>query len=119
MKPDLLPEQWRTRAQELEVFAPAAAEAFRRAASELEGALIEQAVELLTLQEAALATGYSTSAIGAMIRRGQVPNFGKKGSPRVRRGDLPFRMGALPLGRAPGQVPGTTPRQRALAVAHR
>jgi hypothetical protein len=90
-----LPASWRARAEELERFAPAAAVAFRDAATELETALRAEATAVLTLAEAALASGYSKSHLRHRIASGAIPNVGKKRSPRVRAGDLP-RKGARP-----------------------
>ena len=45
--------------------------------------------EALTLEKAAAESGFSYSALEKLIRRGELPNLGQKGRPRVRRGDLP------------------------------
>jgi hypothetical protein len=86
-----LPATWRTRAAELERFAPAAAEAFKAAADELEVALRAAADEELTLEQAAQASGYSTRRLRELLADGTIENAGRKGAPRVRRGDLPRR----------------------------
>jgi hypothetical protein len=90
-----LPASWRTRAAELERFAPAAAEAFRDAAAELDAALQAESDEELTLSEAAKVSGYSDRRLRELIADGVVPNAGRKGAPRVRRADLPLRRGKL------------------------
>ncbi len=46
-------------------------------------------IEALTLEQAAESSGFSYSALQKMVRDGTIPNVGKKGAPRVRRGDLP------------------------------
>ena len=46
-------------------------------------------MEALTLGQAAGESGYTYSALEKMLRRGELPNVGERGSPRVRRGDLP------------------------------
>ena len=46
-------------------------------------------LEELTLGEAQEVSGFSYSALEKMVRRGYLQNVNKKGSPRVRRGDLP------------------------------
>lgn len=59
-------------------------------ALEIEQDLTSTAVEsvLLSLEEAAAATGYSVSGIRKMITRNAIPNLGKPYAPRVRAGDL-------------------------------
>jgi hypothetical protein len=37
----------------------------------------------------AAASGYSTDHLTALIRKGTLPNAGRKHAPRIRRGDLP------------------------------
>jgi len=46
----------------------------------------------LTLSEAALESGYSESHLRHRISDGEIQNAGRKGSPRIRRGDLPKKM---------------------------
>jgi hypothetical protein len=89
-----LPAAWRAKAEELERFAPPAAAAFRDAALELETALRVDANAVLTLAEAAMASGYSKSHLRHRIASGAIPNVGKKRSPRVRAGDLPRKLAA-------------------------
>ena len=84
-----LPAEWRSRADELQRYASPAAEAFRMAAEELDAALREAADAPLTLGEAATASGYSKRRLRELIASGTLPNVGRKGSPRVRCGDLP------------------------------
>jgi hypothetical protein len=45
----------------------------------------------LTLTAASTLSGYSTDHLSRLIREGSIPNAGKKGSPRIRRADLPIR----------------------------
>lgn len=92
--PDRLPDSWRDRADELERYAPPAAAAFREAADELEEALRLAAEESLTLQEAADESGYSTRRLRELLADGTIPQAGRKGAPRIRRGDLPIKPGA-------------------------
>lgn len=84
-----LPTRWRTTADTLERFAPAAAVAFRDCASELERELGEAENSTMTIAEAAVASGLSKDHIRHQIARGIIPNAGKRGRPRVRAGDLP------------------------------
>ncbi len=50
--------------------------------------------ELLSLRDAAALSGYSEDHLSRLIRDGTVPNAGRRGAPRVRRGDLPKRAGS-------------------------
>src|SRR2546425_402087 len=62
-------------------------------ASELEHEGHLFSLEALTLEQAADSSGFSYSALQKMVRDGTIPNVGKKGAPRVRRGDLPKKPG--------------------------
>ena len=84
-----LPGAWRSRAVELELYSAPAAEAFRTAAGELDAALRETANAELTLEEAAVDSGYSKRRLREMIASGTLPNVGRRGAPRLRRGSLP------------------------------
>ena len=44
---------------------------------------------LLTLREASARSGYSVDHIGRLLREGALHNAGRKGSPRIRAGELP------------------------------
>jgi predicted DNA-binding transcriptional regulator AlpA len=46
---------------------------------------------ILRVEEAAQLSGYSAEHIARLIRQGRLPNAGRRGSPRVRLGDLPQR----------------------------
>lgn len=86
-----LVEQWRAFAAQLEPYTPAAATAWRAAADELEAADRQAADETLTLEAAALASGYSVESLRKQVASGRIPNAGRKHAPRIRRGDLPKR----------------------------
>ena len=64
-----------------------------------------------TLEQAAVESGYSYSALQKMVADGELMNVGKKGAPRIRRGDLP-KKAARP--RRPVASP-TSPSPPALA----
>jgi hypothetical protein len=90
MNPHDLPNAWRTRAKEMrELGADAQACTLEYCAGELEQAQREWGLQELTLQEAAEACGFSYSTLQKMVASEDLPNVGEKGSPRVRRGDLP------------------------------
>ena len=65
-------------------------------ADEIEERALAHALEELTLRDAAEESGYSYSAIQKMVANGELSNLGDKGSPRVRRGDLPRKPIAPP-----------------------
>jgi hypothetical protein len=96
LAPGALPAAWRARASELRRYAPPAAEAYLCAAQELEEAIRAAQDEQLTLQEAALESGYSVRRLRELVADGSIPQAGEKGRPRIRRGDLPRRAGAVP-----------------------
>lgn len=58
-------------------------------AQELADELIRISDEDFTLKEAAIVTGYSTGHLGRMIRRGKIPNAGRKTAPRIKGRHLP------------------------------
>lgn len=90
-----LAEVWRARAANLAAWALAdAARVWQLAADELDQHERECALQTLTLAEAAEASGYSQSHLGRMVAEGKIENAGERGSPRVRRGDLPRRAPA-------------------------
>ena len=91
MTPATLPPTWRARADELERFAPAAAEAFRAAADELEEAIRTAGDATLTLAEASMESGLAERTLRQHVAEGKLPNAGRKGAPRIRRADLPKR----------------------------
>jgi hypothetical protein len=92
MTPDALGAAWRDRAAELRRYgAEPQAVTLEAAAAELDAALREAADEPLTLAEAAEESGYSERRLRELVAAGEVPQAGRKGRPRVRRGDLPRR----------------------------
>jgi hypothetical protein len=91
MTPADLSDLWRAKADGLARFAPAAAEAFKECADLLEDALRRQADEELTMAQAAEASGLSQRRLRELLAAGDIPNAGKRGAPRLRRGDLPRR----------------------------
>ena len=105
--PGDLPGIWRQRAQFLEGYGdPNSGRLWGLAATELDQALRVLGAELLTLPQAAALCGYSADHLGSLVRKGKIPNLGCKGSPRIRRSDLPTKKTTAP-GRprkAPGDV---------------
>ena len=89
-----LAARWAVRADELAPYAPAAAEAFRRAAAELEAELRAADAAVLTLEEAAAESGYASDTLRKLVARGTIPNAGERFTPRIRRADLPRKASA-------------------------
>jgi hypothetical protein len=69
-------------------------------ANELAAAISRHEAEHLTLKEASAYSGYSTSHLRALIADGTLTNAGRKGSPRLLRGELPRKAPvSAPAGR--------------------
>ena len=60
----------------------------RAYAEQLEARVEGIAEQLLTLEEASALSGFSKDHLGRMTRDGKLVNRGRKGAPRIRRGDL-------------------------------
>lgn len=88
----MLPDQWRTRAAELEPYAPAVALAFRRAAEELEREIAGDQ-EPVSLAEGSRLGGYSADHLQRLVASGKLENIGRKNRPRIRRIDVPTKPG--------------------------
>lgn len=84
-----LPLTWRARAAQLRRYAPAAAQAFEDAATDLEKGLSGYLDEPLTLPQAAKESGYSADYLGELVRDGALPNAGRKGKPAIKRRFVP------------------------------
>lgn len=91
---DELGPKWESRADALAPYAPAAAEAFRRAARELATAIAAGSSASLSLTEAAARSGFHADSIGRMIRRGALTNVGTPARPRVLVAELPTKPAA-------------------------
>lgn len=64
--------------------------------AEMEQFLSERDEELLTLSQAEQQSGYSYEHLRKLVASGVVPNHGRKGSPLIRRSELP-RKPAPPI----------------------
>ena len=92
----LLAGTWRTEADSLRKYgAEQSALALEACAADLEAAELEYLLETLTLEQAADFVGVSYDTMSRRIRRGKVPNAGRKGKPLVRRRDI---LPAIPVG---------------------
>jgi hypothetical protein len=89
--------RWNERAQELKRLAASVDghQVISEFLAELECLFREEESDILTLAEAARYSGYSVDHLGRSLRRGSIENVGQLGRPRVRRGDLPRKPGAL------------------------
>ena len=67
----------------------------KRMIRELETAIAAGRSETLTLSQASVESGFSVEHLARQIRTGRLENAGRKGAPRVRRGDLPLKGRAM------------------------
>jgi hypothetical protein len=67
--------------------------------------------ELLTLDAATTESGYSAERLRHLVADGAVPNAGRRGAPRVRRGDLPKRAnrGGIDVNAAVAKITASKP----------
>ena len=87
-----LPSAFRAKACEWRAFAAESqAATLDWAAEQVENSLARREDEVLTLSEAAAEMGRSRDHVGRLVRKGTLPNAGRMGAPRVRRGDLEAR----------------------------
>ena len=61
-------------------------------AAELDATVTDWQNEALTIKQAAQESGYSQEALRRAIRNGDLANAGRKGSPRIKRVDLPRKL---------------------------
>ena len=66
----------------------------RQCATQLDVAAREREGEALTIAQAGAESRYSADHLRALVASGQITNAGRKGSPRIRRRDLPIKPGA-------------------------
>jgi len=100
--PGDLPALWRNRADFLREFGdPNSARLWELAATELERALQLFGNEALSLRSASRECGFTADHLGALVKRGRIPNAGRKGAPRIRREDLPPKKQPGGRGRPP------------------
>lgn len=90
-----LPERWREHAELLRSYGQeSTARVCELHAREVEEALECSAAEPLTLTQAARESGLSADHLGRLVREEKLPNAGREGAPRIRRGDLPVKVRA-------------------------
>lgn len=92
--------EYREIADELEALAASVegASLYRTVAAEIEAAQDRYWNAELTLAEAAEESGYSRDYLGTLVRKGEIPNAGRKQAPRVKRSDLPRKPGLSATG---------------------
>ena len=91
-----MPDIWRDRAEHLRPYSGPAAEAWIAAAEELQHVISSWATEPLSVQKAALESGYSEDHLRALVRKGVIADCrraGSRGEIRIRRCDLPKKAG--------------------------
>lgn len=76
--------------------ADAPAKTMEACSAELEAELRAWLDERLTLEDAAAESGYSYSSLQKRVASSEIPNAGDKGSPRIRRKDLPYKPRSSP-----------------------
>ena len=92
--PDLV-KCWSAEATSLERWGDErGASILRQCATELDAAARAQDDEALTIAASSAASGYSRDHLRALVSSGEIPNAGRRGSPRIRRCDLPMKPGA-------------------------
>jgi len=67
------------------------ADVLESVANDFEQTLDAWYTEVLTLQQGAEESGFSSSSLQQSVASGKIPNAGKHGSPRIRRCDLPSK----------------------------
>ncbi len=95
--------------------AVAQAVAVESCADDLEAAFRERDETLLNLTEASRLSGYSSGHLGRMVRDGIIPNVGRPNAPRIRRVDLPRKVG-LPSGDELMHIADTSKSQIARSI---
>jgi hypothetical protein len=87
-----LADNWRTEAERLrQLEAAGQAAAFEQLANELEATLATWETSSLTIREASEHSGYTEAHLRRLVRRGHIPNAGRKNSPRICRRDVPVK----------------------------
>ena len=92
MTPTELATKWRRDAETVLHYGDVqAAQILRGCANSLDAAMRALDDDKLALSEAAKESGLSVDRLRHQVAAGEIPNAGRKGAPRIRRGDLPFK----------------------------
>jgi hypothetical protein len=114
-----LPAAWRARAAELRIYgAESPAVAWERAADELERVVAAAADQLLPLEEASQASGYSTDHLRRLVRQGALGCTRRGRRLYFRAADLPRRPVAVDAADLGGYDPAADARRVAGMRAH-
>lgn len=94
-RPRALPAQWRELGEQLASVGAIAdpKKLLELCAQQLEQGLAAAENEILTLAQAAEESGMHPDTLRHLIDDGKIPQAGRKGAPRIRRGDLPRKPG--------------------------
>jgi hypothetical protein len=88
--------QWEKDAQLLAQYgSPQQADVLRHCSQKLFEVIKSEKEVLLTLTLASQVSGYSADHLGRMVGDGKLTNYGRKGSPKLRLGDLPKKPRAV------------------------
>jgi hypothetical protein len=113
--PEQLVAEIRKEAEVLRLWgADAQAGAAEAMADRIEGRLEAWRLESLTIAEGSTESGYSEAHLRRLIAGGRVPNRGDRGSPRVRRSDLPKKASRLRSSPGEPDLAGDVLRARGL-----
>jgi hypothetical protein len=106
-----LASQWEKDAHLLAQYgSPQQAEVLRHCSRKLFELIKSEKDVLLTLTLASQLSGYSADHLGRMVGDGKLTNYGRKGSPKLRLGDLPKKPRAVVAANSGGYTPNADAR---------
>jgi hypothetical protein len=97
--PGDLPARWRSHAATLRELGGGdlnVARIWELAAHELDESIRAQQDVTLNLREAARVSGYCAEHLSRLVKAGKIPNYGRRGAPRIRLRDLPRKSTGAP-----------------------
>ena len=104
---EALPREWRKEAEQYRLRGQENLAVFLESlASDLEERLNTWYFQMLTLTEAADESGIPYSTLQQNVAKGNLPNSGEEGSPRIQRCDLPSRGGRAPQPKGEPDIAG-------------
>ena len=106
-----LASQWENDAQLMAQYgSPQQADVLRHCSRKLFEVIKSEKDVLLTLTLASQVSGYSADHLGRMVGEGRLTNYGRKGSPKLRLGDLPKKPRAVVAANSGGYTPNADAR---------
>lgn len=94
LMPAELPARWRAEAEVLRKNGDERGAFLKELhAQELEDAVAAEQMQPISIREASELGGYTEDHLREQIREGKIPNAGRPGSPRIRRGEVPVKPG--------------------------